>query len=151
ADAEVEYHDHTSTTAWVRFPVVTPAIPALAGASVVIWTTTPWTLPGNRAIAYGPEIDYVLLRVTSAGEKSHARVGETLVLAKACRAVVEPVAGFTSEAVAELRPSDLSGTVARHPLHGQGYDFDVPLYPGAFVTDTDGTGFLHLAPGLGTT
>ncbi|HEV3178043.1 MAG TPA: isoleucine--tRNA ligase [Stellaceae bacterium] len=150
ADAEVEYHDHTSTTAWVRFPVVTPAIPALAGASVVIWTTTPWTLPGNRAIAYGPEIDYVLLRVMSAGEKSHARVGETLVLAKACRAVVEEVAGFASEPVAELRPGDLAGTIARHPLRGQGYDFDVPLYPGAFVTDTDGTGFVHIAPGHGT-
>jgi isoleucyl-tRNA synthetase len=150
ADAEVEYHDHTSTTAWVRFPVLTPAIPALAGASVVIWTTTPWTLPGNRAIAYGPEIDYVLLRVTSAGEKSHARVGETLVLAKACRAVVEEVAGFASEPVAELRPGDLAGTIARHPLRGQGYDFDVPLYPGAFVTDTDGTGFVHIAPGHGT-
>jgi isoleucyl-tRNA synthetase len=150
ADAEVEYHDHTSTTAWVRFPVVKPSIPALAEASVVIWTTTPWTLPGNRAIAYGPEIDYVLLRVTSAGEKSRARVGERLMLAKACRAAVEQVAGFESEVVAELKPGDLAGTVARHPLRGQGYDFDVPLYPGAFVTDSDGTGFVHIAPGHGT-
>ncbi|HXP73550.1 MAG TPA: isoleucine--tRNA ligase [Stellaceae bacterium] len=149
ADAEVEYHDHTSTTCWVRFPVVTPSLPALTGASVVIWTTTPWTLPGNRAIAYGPEIDYVLLRVTSAAEKSHARVGETLVLAKSCRAAVEQVAGFASEVVAELKPSDLAGTVTRHPLRGQGYDFDVALFPGAFVTDTDGTGFVHIAPGHG--
>src|SRR6266567_4487629 len=149
ADAEVEYHDHTSTTAWVRFPVVTPSMPALAGASVVIWTTTPWTLPGNRAIAYGPEVDYVLLRVTSANEKSHARVGETLVLAKTCRVGVEQVAGFTSEVVAELKPRDLEGVVTRHPLRGQGYDFDVRLYAGAFVTDTDGTGFVHIAPGHG--
>jgi isoleucyl-tRNA synthetase len=149
ADAEVEYHDHTSTTAWVRFPVVKSSAPALAGASVVIWTTTPWTLPGNRAIAYGPELDYVLLRVTSANEKSHARVGETLVLAKACRAAVEQVAGFASEVVAELKAGDLEGTVTRHPLRGQGYDFDVRLFPGAFVTDTDGTGFVHIAPGHG--
>jgi isoleucyl-tRNA synthetase len=149
ADAEVEYHDHTSTTAWVRFPVVTSSTAALAGASVVIWTTTPWTLPGNRAIAYGPEIDYVLLRVTSAGENSYARVGETLVVAKACRAALEQVAGFGSELVAELKPGDLAGAVARHPLRGQGYDFGVPLYPGAFVTDTDGTGFVHIAPGHG--
>ncbi|HLJ18997.1 MAG TPA: class I tRNA ligase family protein, partial [Stellaceae bacterium] len=150
ADAEVEYHDHTSTTAWVRFPVVKASVPTLAGASVVIWTTTPWTLPGNRAIAYGPELDYVLLRVTSANEKSHASVGERLVLAKACRAAVEQVAGFASEVVAELKASDLDGVVTRHPLRGQGYDFDVALYPGAFVTDTDGTGFVHIAPGHGT-
>jgi isoleucyl-tRNA synthetase len=149
ADAEVEYHDHTSTTAWVRFPVATSSSPALAGASVLIWTTTPWTLPGNRAIAYGPELDYVLLRVTSVSEKSHARVGETLVVAKACRGAVEQVAGFQSEVVAELRASDLEGVVTRHPLHGQGYDFDVRLFPGAFVTDTDGTGFVHIAPGHG--
>ena len=149
ADAEVEYHDHTSTTAWVRFPVLAAPTPALAGASVVIWTTTPWTLPGNRAIAYGPELDYVLLRVTSANEKSHARIGEMLVLAKACRTAVEQVAGFQSEVIAELKAGDLEGTVTRHPLRGQGYDFDVRLFPGAFVTDTDGTGFVHIAPGHG--
>ena len=53
AEAEIEYHDHTSTTIWVRFPVITPSVPALEGASVVIWTTTPWTMPGNRAVAAG--------------------------------------------------------------------------------------------------
>ena len=58
AEAEVEYHDHTSTTIFVRFPVRDVEPPALDGASVVIWTTTPWTIPGNRAIAYGPDIDY---------------------------------------------------------------------------------------------
>src|SRR5262249_48872382 len=112
-------------------------------------TTTPWTLPGNRAIAYGPEIEYVVLRVTSVREKSHARVGETLVLAKTCRAAVEEVAGFTSEVVAEVKARELEGAVTRPPLRGQGYDFDVGLYPGAFVTDTDGTGFVHIAPGHG--
>ncbi len=66
-----------------------------------------------------------------------------------CRAAVEQVAGIESEPVAELRPGDLAGTVARHPLQGQGYDFGVPLYPGAFVTDSDGTGFVHIAPGHG--
>ena len=52
AEAEFEYQDHTSTTVWVKFPVAKPSVTALEGASVVIWTTTPWTLPGNRAIAY---------------------------------------------------------------------------------------------------
>ena len=72
AEAEVEYHDHTSTTIWVRFPVLTPKRPALAGASVVIWTTTPWTIPGNRAIAYSADLDYALVEVDRAGEGSRA-------------------------------------------------------------------------------
>src|SRR5579862_1319512 len=60
AEAEVEYHDHTSTTVFVRFPIVKPSVPALDGAAVVIWTTTPWTLPGNRAVGYGEGFDYVV-------------------------------------------------------------------------------------------
>ncbi len=60
AEAEVEYEDHTSNTVWVRFPAVTAPRQELAGASVVIWTTTPWTLPANRAVAYGADIDYVV-------------------------------------------------------------------------------------------
>ncbi len=67
AEAEIEYHDHTSTTVWVRFPVATPSRPELAGAAVLIWTTTPWTLPGNRAIAYGAEIEYVLVDIVRVG------------------------------------------------------------------------------------
>jgi isoleucyl-tRNA synthetase len=149
AEAEIEYHDHTSTTVWVRFPVIEASHPALAGAAVVIWTTTPWTLPGNRAIAYGPEFDYVILRVTSVKEGGRARLGETLVVAKARRAAVEADVGFAAEVVAELKPAELAGTIARHPLRGQGYDFDVPLFAGEFVTDTDGTGFVHIAPGHG--
>jgi len=149
AEAEIEYHDHTSTTVWVRFPVLKAPHPALAGAAIVIWTTTPWTLPGNRAIAYGPEFDYLVLRVAAVKEGGRARLGEVLVVAKARRAAVEADIGFEAEVVAELKASDLAGTVARHPLRGHGYDFDVPLFPGEFVTDTDGTGFVHIAPGHG--
>src|SRR5882757_6200574 len=78
AEAEIEYHDHTSTTVWARFPVVESKLPALTGASVVIWTTTPWTLPGNRAIAYGKDFEYVVATVASVGEGSHVKIGEKL-------------------------------------------------------------------------
>jgi isoleucyl-tRNA synthetase len=61
AEAEVEYHDHTSNTVFIRFPVAESGVPELAGASIVIWTTTPWTLPGNRATACGAEITYVVV------------------------------------------------------------------------------------------
>src|SRR3546814_8395164 len=83
ADAEVEYHDHVSTTIHVRFPVVKAAQPALDGAAVVIWTTTPWTMPSNRAIGYGEEIDYAVVEVTAVAENSLARVGERLACATA--------------------------------------------------------------------
>ncbi|GGF15968.1 isoleucine--tRNA ligase [Aliidongia dinghuensis] len=150
AEAEVEYQDHTSRTIHVRFKVVTPSVPALAGASVVIWTTTPWTMPGNRAVAYGADFDYAVVRVDAVADGSKAGVGETLVLGAA---LVEPVAkevGITGWTVlATLPGSELAGTLTAHPLRGQGYDFDVPLLPGGFVTTDAGTGFVHIAPGHG--
>src|SRR5258707_4270976 len=149
AEAEIEYHDHTSTTVWVRFPVAPPSRPELSGASIVIWTTTPWTLPGNRAIAFGSDFDYVAVKVASLGEKSLARAGEVLVLAKSRLEQAQKEIGFTGEILAEFKGEALAGTVARHPLRGQGYDFDVPLYAGDSVTDTDGSGFVHIAPGAG--
>ena len=81
AEAEVEYHDHTSHTIWVRFPVVRPAKPELQDAALVIWTTTPWTIPGNRAIAAGAEFDYAVIHVDAVEPNSRARVGEKLVVA----------------------------------------------------------------------
>ena len=150
ADAEVEYHEHVSPTVWIRFPVATASDPALQGASVVIWTTTPWTLPGNRAIAYAEDQDYVVLEVTAlTAEKSAARLGETLVAAGPLAEALMKDAGFEARAVATLKGAALAGTVARHPLHGQGYDFPVPLLAGDFVTMDAGTGFVHIAPGHG--
>ena len=150
ADAEVEYHDHTSTTIWVRFPVHRTGLAALENAALVIWTTTPWTMPGNRAIAYGADVDYAVVRVTEAAESSLAVPGERFAVA---RDLVEQVcadAGITGhEIAATFKGADLEGTVCHHPWHGQGYDFPVPLLPGDFVTTDQGTGFVHIAPGHG--
>ncbi len=149
AEAEVEYHDHTSTTVFVRFAVASPAPAALDGASVVIWTTTPWTLPGNRAVAFGPEIDYVVVKILEAAEGSLARPGERIVVAASRLAALAEELKFTAETIATLKGSALGGAVLRHPLNGQGYDFAIPLLPGDFVTDSDGSGFVHIAPGHG--
>ncbi len=157
AEAEIEYHDHKSATVHARFPVVKASHPALADASIVIWTTTPWTLPGNRAIARGvaseaEPFDYVVLTVASVAEGGLARVGEKLVVAKALQAAVEAACGFTSDpaTLVALAPDQLDGTICRHPLSGHGYEFDVPVLAGAFVTTEQGTGFVHIAPGHGT-
>ena len=150
AEAEIEYHDHTSTTVWVRFPVVSSPVPALAGAAVVIWTTTPWTLPGNRALAYGAEFDYSVVRVDAVAQGSRAVPGERLVLASALVETVARDCGIAAWTVQDtVKGAALAGTLAAHPLRGQGYEFDDRLLAGDFVTTDAGTGFVHIAPGHG--
>ncbi|MCG8509326.1 MAG: isoleucine--tRNA ligase [Rhodospirillales bacterium] len=150
AEAEVEYHDHTSTIIYVRFPIVRTSAEGLEGAKVVIWTTTPWTIPGNRAVAYGEGIDYVLLEVKSAGKGSLAVPGERMIIAEALVAEVVRETGIGEhEIVRRLKGGELAGTVCHHPLHARGYDFEVRALPADFVEIDTGTGFVHIAPGHG--
>ena len=142
AEAEVEYQDHTSTTIWVPFPLKSASFPALDGASAVIWTTTPWTIPANRAVAYGEAIDYVLVNAD----------GRHLVMAEKLMAGVMEQAGIENAQVLErFKGERLAGCIAHHPLagHAGGYGFDVPLLPADFVSDEDGTGLVHIAPSHG--
>ena len=150
AEAEVEYHDHRSTTVWVRFPIQRSEQAALAGAAAVIWTTTPWTLPGNRAIAFSPSLDYVVVRVDRVAEGSRARPGETLLVAETLVEALAANAGIEAYSMIDRLPgSALAGTTAVHPLRGQGYDFEVPLLAAGFVEADQGTGLVHIAPGHG--
>ncbi len=174
AEAEVEYEEHVSDTVFVAFPVVKavglaqlvggPADEAyfrhveassetrrlLKSASIVIWTTTPWTMPGNRAISFNHKIAYGLYRVTAAPEQNWAKVGATYLLAKNLAEGVFKAAKVEAfELVTDVPADQLSGLTAAHPLRGHGYDFDVPLLDGDHVTDDAGTGFVHTAPGHG--
>jgi isoleucyl-tRNA synthetase len=149
AEAEIEYHDHQSTTIWVRFPLTAGPLSA-TGAAVVIWTTTPWTMPANRAIAFGETIDYALLRVDAVREGSAARVGERLLVAETLAAQVANDAGIAGYDIERVLPgAALAGSIAAHPLRGHAYDHDVPLLAGDFVTADQGTGFVHVAPSHG--
>ena len=152
AEAEVEYEDYTSDMVWVKFPVTSPAHGALAEASVVIWTTTPWTLPGNRAISFSPKIAYGLYKVTDAPADNWAKTGDLLILADALAGEVFKQARVTAyEKVRDLPGDTLDAVECAHPLKGfsGGYEFTVPLLPGDHVTDDTGTGFVHTAPGHG--
>jgi isoleucyl-tRNA synthetase len=150
AEAEIEYHDHKSTTIHVPFPVVTPSRPELAGAAIVIWTTTPWTIPGNRALAAGAEIAYLVIEIAGVAEGSLARVGDKLVVAEALREPFERAAKIVDARIlARMSGAEIAGTICAHPLRGRGYDFDVPVLLGDFVTTEAGTGFVHIAPGHG--
>ena len=150
AEAEVEYEDHTSDTIWLGFPVRKGAKDDMRAARVVIWTTTPWTIPGNRAISYSHKISYGLFRVTAAPADNWARTGATYVLAdKLAEDVFKSAKVESFERVRDIGAEELRGLVCAHPLAGQGYDFDVPLLDGDHVTDDAGTGFVHTAPSHG--
>ncbi len=164
AEAEVEYADHTSTTIWVRYPIVGaagldreampgsyPLLDRLAPTSVVIWTTTPWTIPGSRAIAFGATITYAHVRVDAVAENSLCRVGEHLLVAQPLLTQFVAACGITLyHTRREYIGAELAGLVCEHPLRGEGYDaFAVPLLMGDFVTADQGTGFVHMAPAHG--
>ncbi|MEX5561947.1 isoleucine--tRNA ligase [Pseudophaeobacter sp. 1A16562] len=157
AEAEVEYHDKESFTIWVKFKVAEPADHKLAGAYVVIWTTTPWTMPSNKAVVYGEDIAYGLYEVTGTPEESWVKVGDKYVLADNLAADVMKRARLEEDQytrVADVPVSDLEGIGLTHPLAGaegsNGEWDDIRDFRAAdFVTDTEGTGFVHCAPSHG--
>jgi isoleucyl-tRNA synthetase len=174
AEAEVEYHDVTSHMVWVRFPVVGMQVmrPApsgkfgdatdvalnLLGTSVLIWTTTPWTVPQNRAISFGPGISYGLYEVIGRPEEASATIGERMILSDALAETVFAKAKLAGpemvRRLCDVSAADLMGMVCAHPFRGiEGgmaeWDFDVPMLPGDHVTDDAGTGFVHTAPSHG--
>ncbi|MBV9705620.1 MAG: isoleucine--tRNA ligase, partial [Methylobacteriaceae bacterium] len=167
AEAEVEYEDYVSDQVWVKFPVkiggnalalwgsvdeALSLVQALQSASVLIWTTTPWTIPGNRAISYSPKISYGLYRVLAAPDGNWAMPGATYLFADN---LVEDIRKATRierfERIGSVNPQALADVECSHPLASKiaGYDFDVPLLEGEHVTDDAGTGFVHTAPGHG--
>jgi isoleucyl-tRNA synthetase len=152
AEAEIEYHDHVSTTIFVAFPVLHDPTPerALEGAGAVIWTTTPWTMPGNRAIAFGPEITYAVLEVGGVNDGSLARVGSRLLVAVDLAEDFARAVGISMfEILHTVQGTRLAGAICAHPLRGAGYEHDVPLLAGDFVTTEQGTGLVHMAPAHG--
>ncbi len=173
AEAEVEYQEHKSVTIWVRFPIVkaghkwsdledaahNPAETShneklLEGADVVIWTTTPWTIPSNRAVAFGENIEYGVYEVKSVAEEAKVEVGAKIVLAQSlAEGVMQQAKVEAYELLGALKGEDFKGMVCKHPFADadEYYDYDigVPALKGDFVTDDAGTGFVHVAGGHG--
>jgi isoleucyl-tRNA synthetase len=158
AEAEVEYEDYVSDQVWVKFPLRSgqsrssgPQAPDLRGVSILIWTTTPWTIPGNRAISYSPKIEYGLYQIVDAPSDNWAKVGDRFLLADKLAVDVFRQARVTAfKQLARIATEKLSGLLCDHPLKSLGgYDFAVPLLPGDHVTEDTGTGFVHTAPGHG--
>ena len=153
AEAEIEYAEHKSITVWVKFPILSSKIKELEGGkNILIWTTTPWTLPSNRGIAYGEEIEYGLFVVdrVEEGSKAQPNRDDKLVIALSLAEDVKKSAKISEwECVHTFKGKALEGTRCKHPLNGKGYEFIVPLLAGDFVTADAGTGFVHIAPSHG--
>ncbi|SON54622.1 Isoleucine-tRNA ligase [Hartmannibacter diazotrophicus] len=156
AEAEIEYHDYQSDQIWVKFPVVKSGNADLVDAAVVIWTTTPWTMPGNRAISYSDRISYGLYEVTEDGlpDENWVKKGDKFILAENLVADVFKQARVTTYThLRGVAADEFATLTCAHPYRSLGlggYQFDVPLLAGEHVTDDTGTGFVHTAPGHGT-
>ncbi len=150
AEAEIEYHDKKSTVIDVAFPVIKSDHDQLTGAGILIWTTTPWTIPGNRGICFGNQIDYLVVEVAEVSDSSAVAVGTKLVFAADMATQVSERLGLISYDIqVTLQGSELANTLCSHPWRGRGFDFDVPLFAADHVTTEQGTGFVHTAPGHG--
>ena len=151
AEAEIEYHDHKSHTIWVAFKI-NNASEEIRNARIVIWTTTPWTIPSNRAIAFNPKISYGLYHVDETLEESWTAKGEYYIIADNLAAeTLEKSRVVKYTRVKDVSSSDLQDCVCQHPLSELDpfWNYDVPLIDGDHVTDDAGTGFVHTAPSHG--
>jgi isoleucyl-tRNA synthetase len=170
AEAEVEYQDYVSDAIYVKFPLVNrtyhasvdgtkdgivalntdPSVPPKHQIHIVIWTTTPWTIPGNRAISYNAGINYGLYEITDASEGNWAKAGERYVLADSLAEVVLKSAKVNSfKRLLNFPLHEDDEYICNHPLKAIGYNFAVPMLNGRHVTDDAGTGFVHTAPSHG--
>ncbi|WP_375629739.1 MULTISPECIES: isoleucine--tRNA ligase [unclassified Bartonella] len=151
AEAEIEYHDHESEVLWVKFPVFEANSDDLYGAHVVIWTTTPWTIPSNRAVSYSSQISYSIYEVESAENDFGPQVGEKLLFADALAMSCGEKAKLVLKHLRVISSEELKALVLSHPLKGLagGYNYKIPLLDGSHVTESAGTGFVHTAPSHG--
>ncbi|MCP4355938.1 MAG: isoleucine--tRNA ligase [Proteobacteria bacterium] len=145
SDAETEYDDnHESTAIFLSFPIIQNG--KAIDESIIIWTTTPWTIPSNRAIAYGVDFDYVVIEVLKKDERAAAKVGAKFHVAKD---LLEEFVKYTGleeyKIIRELKGSGYEGVVTMHPMHNR----ETKLVEGFHVTTESGTGFVHIAPAHG--
>ena len=146
ADAEVEYQDHKSDTIYTSFPVKTSNIDELIGSEIVIWTTTPWTIPANKALAYNKTLDYILVQLCDDNDFKNRKV----VVAEALLdSVIKDCSIKDFKKIKKFKGNELKDTICNHPFLNIGYDYDIPMLEAGFVTTEQGTGIVHCAPSHG--
>jgi len=148
AEAEIEYHDINTTSIYVAFKIKKSLHSFLENTSIVIWTTTPWTIPGNKAIAFGNSIDYCIFKVLSSEDITND--GQKYLVAKSLlEEVCDKCKIKKFEIIQTIKGEKLGNTICNHPFSNIGFDYEVPLLEAEFVEDSEGTGFVHIAPCYG--
>ncbi len=146
ADAEVEYQDHKSDTIYTSFPIKTSNLKDLEGSEIIIWTTTPWTIPANRALAYNEALDYVLLELNDDGDFKNRKI---IVAEALLKSVIDECKIKNYKKIKIFKGKELKETICKHPFLDLGYDYDIPMLEARFVTTEQGTGIVHCAPSHG--
>jgi isoleucyl-tRNA synthetase len=147
ADAEVEYHNHTSNTIYTSFKVKKTDKDFLKDSHIIIWTTTPWTIPVNRALAYNSKIKYSLIKLSKDSE--YLKDKNIIIATKLIKKVSEECNLQDFKIIKEFSGLDFKNVICSHPLKNMGYEYDVPMLEGDFVTLEQGTGIVHAAPSHG--
>ena len=146
ADAEVEYQDHKSDTIYTSFPIKKSNLKDLVGSDIIIWTTTPWTIPANRALAYNEALDYVQLELN---DDSDFKKRKIIVAEALLQSVINECKIKNYKKIKTFKGKDLKETICNHPFLDLGYDYDIPMLEARFVTTEQGTGIVHCAPSHG--
>ncbi len=147
ADAEVEYKDHTSSTVYVGFEVKSSKNDTLRDCEIVIWTTTPWTIPANKALAYNKDLDYSIIKIKAASKYFDNK--KIVIATRLLDQVLKECEIENYILIKDLKGKDFEGAVCSHPFEKIGYQYDVPMLEANFVTLEQGTGFVHCAPSHG--
>ena len=146
ADAEVEYLDHTSNTIYVAFKVVNTKKDFLKDTNVIIWTTTPWTIPANRALAFNSNIEYSILEIN---DLEHFKEKKIVVAKNLIKSITEECEKKNFKEIKTFKGSEFEGTVCSHPFVKMNFNYDVPMLDAQFVNLEQGTGIVHCAPSHG--
>ena len=147
ADAEVEYKDHTSSTVYVGFEVKSSKNDTLRDCEIVIWTTTPWTIPANKALAYNKDLDYSIIKIKAVSKYFDNK--KIVIATRLLDQVLKECEIENYILIKDLKGKDFEGAVCSHPFEKIGYQYDVPMLEANFVTLEQGTGFVHCAPSHG--
>ena len=146
ADAEVEYMDHTSDTIYASFPIKKTNLKDLKDCEIIIWTTTPWTIPANKALAFNQGLNYLILEIKDDNDFKNKKI---VVAKDLFETVIKECKIENYKKIKEFSGKEFSGTVCSHPFLGVGYDYDIPMFEARFVTIEQGTGIVHCAPSHG--
>ncbi|WP_075482874.1 isoleucine--tRNA ligase [Candidatus Pelagibacter communis] len=146
ADAEVEYMDHISDTIYTSFPIKKTSNKSLEGCEIIIWTTTPWTIPANKALAYNKDISYQIIKIEDDGSFKNKKI---VIAHDLLETVLKECEIKKFEKLDKLSGKEFKNIICSHPLEKEGYTHDIPMLEANFVTTEQGSGIVHCAPSHG--